>query len=72
MLLIDEVTEALEQLATAPRAGLPYAYRGRAPNVRRVLLPRARFHVYYTVDETAGIVTVRVLWHASRGRGPAL
>jgi plasmid stabilization system protein ParE len=65
-LLLDEVTEALDLLATSPRAGIPYVYRGRAAGVRRVLPPHARYHVYYTIDEDARTVTVRVLWHATR------
>ena len=70
-LLLDEVSEALDLLATAPHTGSRYAYRGRAVRVRRIALPRTRYHLYYTVDDAARMVTVRVLWHATRGRGPA-
>jgi plasmid stabilization system protein ParE len=72
MLLLEELGDALDLVATAPQAGIPYAYRGRVAGVRRLLLPGARYHLYYTIDEETRVVTVRVLWHATRGRGPAL
>jgi hypothetical protein len=29
-------------------------------------------HIYFTYDETADVLEVRAVWHAQRGRGPAL
>jgi transposase len=37
---------------------------------RRVLLPRARYHVYYV--PRGGVVLVLAVWHAKRGSGPPL
>jgi plasmid stabilization system protein ParE len=39
--------------------------------VRRVLMPRTRYHLYYRQLATREIEVVAV-WHTSRGRGPAL
>jgi hypothetical protein len=38
--------------------------------VRRVLLPRTRNHIYYSV--TATEVVVHTVWGAPQGRGPIL
>jgi plasmid stabilization system protein ParE len=40
--------------------------------VRRMLLPRTQYCVYYFIDETARLVTVLAVWHTARGRGPKL
>ena len=59
----------LAAIAGAPFAGT--AVRTRQGNVRRVLLARVRYYVYYRVT-SAGEVEVLALWHASRGRAPHL
>jgi plasmid stabilization system protein ParE len=38
--------------------------------VRRVLLHRTRYHLYYTAG--GELVQVLALWHARRGRDPEL
>ncbi|MBM4382994.1 MAG: type II toxin-antitoxin system RelE/ParE family toxin [Deltaproteobacteria bacterium] len=38
--------------------------------VRRVLLPRAGYFVYYRVDEARRRIEVLAIWHTSRGPGP--
>ncbi|MCC6556036.1 MAG: hypothetical protein IT372_24000 [Polyangiaceae bacterium] len=35
--------------------------------VRRLLLPRTGYYLYYTVDDTASAVRIVALWHTSRG-----
>jgi hypothetical protein len=68
-LLLDELSEDLTLLRGSPDVGLPSRHAKRA-DVRRVLLPRARFHVYYAVEREA--VVVLALWSALRGHGPKL
>jgi plasmid stabilization system protein ParE len=40
--------------------------------VRRWLLPRTGHHVYYTVNESAGVVRVLSVWGGPRGSAPPL
>lgn len=72
-LFVDELRAAIDQLANSPHSGQAYEAHGSAPSgVRRLLLWRSHFHVYYSVGSVHGLVVVRAIWHASRGRGPAL
>jgi plasmid stabilization system protein ParE len=41
-------------------------------SVRRVLLPRIRYHAYYEIDEGKQFVRIVAFWHASRRSGPQL
>ena len=65
----DELAAAVRKLETTPGVGTDYA---PVPSIRRVLMPRCRYHVYYFVDEGAAVVEVRAVWHCSRGHGPPL
>lgn len=70
-LFLDEFAAALTRLASAPFAGT--AYRpGLRPNLRRLLLPRTRYHVYYVMAEDAHRVSVLAVWHTARGGKPRL
>lgn len=64
-----ELADALGLLATSPELGTPYP-DAPLPDVRRLLMLRTRYHLYYTIDLARGEVFVRALWHASRGEGP--
>jgi plasmid stabilization system protein ParE len=66
-----ELAHALEALVRVPGVGTVYAKR-RGVNIRRVLLPRSRYHVYFSYDPETDVVAVRAVWHGSRGRGPDL
>ena len=68
-LFLTELEEALDVLEQVPFAGAPYSLSPIA-GVRRLLLPKSRYHVYYVVVGDAAVVLT--VWHASRGRGPAL
>jgi plasmid stabilization system protein ParE len=70
-LFAQELIRALEQLAEMPHLGMPYEYPGSFP-VRRVLLSRSRYHVYFSFEPEKGLLKVRAIWHAARGRGPLL
>ncbi|APR78142.1 Hypothetical protein A7982_03489 [Minicystis rosea] len=69
-LFVDELGAALRKLGIAPRIGARYE-APRVREMRRVLLPRTRHHVYYTVDDETRIVRVHAIWHRSRGSRPA-
>jgi len=70
-LFADELGAACAHLARVPSIGQPFD-APRPRGVRRLLLDRTRYHVYYTVDESRGLVVVRAVWHAVRGHGPSL
>jgi plasmid stabilization system protein ParE len=38
--------------------------------VRRVLLKRIRYYVYFEVSDDGARVSILAVWHASRGREP--
>ena len=55
-------------LAQQPGIGVAYMKRGKAENVRRILLSWMQYFIYYRViSET---VEVLALWHMSRGKQP--
>ncbi len=60
-----ELSAALERLAFTPRTGKPYE-RSKVTGMRRLLMPRTRYHVYYTILEGESLVRVHTVWHASR------
>ena len=64
-----DIGEALALLAQQP--GIGTAYEGaRAKGVRRLLVGRIRYFIYYRVTpETLEVLTV---WHMSRGKQPSL
>jgi plasmid stabilization system protein ParE len=70
-LFLSELTSATRLLARAPRLGAVYA-RSPVPGVRRMLIGRSRYHVYWEVDDVARTVTITAVWHAERGAGPPL
>jgi plasmid stabilization system protein ParE len=70
-LFADEIRRALVLIGSAPIIGVRYAHDGVA-NVRRVLLPTTRFHIYYVHDEAARAVDVVAVWSAVRGRRPPI
>lgn len=67
----EELQRAFSLIASQPRTG------GRATNVRlagvrRVYLPRIKYHLYYHVVEAQEYVEVVAFWHARRGDGPPI
>jgi plasmid stabilization system protein ParE len=68
-LFLRELESMLTVTALMPTLGA--AVRGeRAPGLRRVLLRRTRYHVYYRVS--GDVLEVLAVWHARRGKGPGL
>jgi plasmid stabilization system protein ParE len=70
-LFSDELIRLFERLAEGTAPGVKYPFGG-AFEVRRALLARSRYHVYYSLEREEDLVKVRAVWHAARGRGPAL
>lgn len=67
-LFAEELATALEQLERNAFFGVLYSFP--AFEVRRFLLPRSRYHVFYSVE--GELVKVSAVWHAVRGKGPPL
>lgn len=64
-----DIGEALALLAQQP--GIGTAYEGaRTKGVRRLLVGRIRYFIYYCV--TAETLEVLTVWHVSRGNQPSL
>jgi plasmid stabilization system protein ParE len=66
-----ELAHAFEALVEAPRSGVRYGER-RGVDIRRLLLRKSRYQVYFSYDVDADVVAVRAVWHAARGVGPPL
>jgi plasmid stabilization system protein ParE len=71
MLVVDEFEATAERLTIAPLSGAIYR-QTTFRSVRRLLLPRIRYHIYYEVNETTGLVRIVAFWHAARRRGPRI
>ncbi len=67
----EELERAFERLSTFPFSGVPYPVP-TPPGIRRLLLRKCGYHVYYTVNEEEGVVMVRAVWHSARGQPPPL
>ncbi len=70
-LLRDELHSGLSLLRHLPDVGGRYALDG-VPGLRRLLLRRTRYHLYYVHDDEAEQVVVLALWSAIRGRPPPI
>jgi plasmid stabilization system protein ParE len=67
----DELLAAVELLKSAPGVGASYP-EPRRREVRRVMLRKTGYHLYYRPDPDAGRLLVLSVWSAVRGRGPHL
>lgn len=68
-LFLTELERTLAAAALVPTLGSP-ARHARADGVRRLLLRRTRYYVYYRVR--GDILQVLAVWHAARGSGPGV
>jgi len=68
-LLERDLDAALGLLAQLPDIGAPVLQR---PGVRRLLLRKTQYHLYYRVDRAAGVVRIVAFWHTARGSEPEL
>ena len=65
----EELDRVVALLASQPRVGAR-AKSERLPGVRRILLSRVRYFVYYRVLEQEGAVEILAFWHGRRGSVP--
>lgn len=70
-LFVEELELARQHLTGEPESGSPFP-TPRYPGARRLLMVKTRYHLYYTVHPELDLVLIRALWHASRGRVPAV
>jgi plasmid stabilization system protein ParE len=70
-LFVREFVEAVARLTRAPNSGTPYPHP-RIASVRRLLMRRTKYHVYYVYQPEQDEVWVLSVWRAMRGRGPEL
>lgn len=68
-LVAEELDEAAQRLEENPEAGAVVLSR-RIQGVRRLLLPRSQYYIYYRVDYDRRVIRIEAVWHASRGKGP--
>lgn len=65
----EEIQRGFEFISALPNAGEPVAHR-HLPGLRRLLLGRIRYFLYYSSSPDKGAVDVLALWHAARGTPP--
>jgi plasmid stabilization system protein ParE len=65
--LNDEINDALDALEESPEMGVLVATRPRrGPPVRRLILEKSGYHLYYCADRSAWRIEVVSLWHEKR------
>ena len=64
-LFAHELADLLEALVATPTLGAEYAVR-RGVTIRRLLLPRSRYHVYFSYDASDDVVDLRAVWGTLR------
>ena len=69
--LAEDLERAFELVAAQPGIGAR-ARNARKEGVRRLLLSRTGYHLYYQVNADAGRIEILALWHSRRGREPAV
>jgi plasmid stabilization system protein ParE len=70
-LFAHEFEAAARRLVSSPRTAAVYRkLNGR--EIRRTLLPRSRYHIYFELNEVDRLVFIGAIWHVSRGRAPSL
>jgi len=70
-LFARELAQARDVVVGNPNVGVTYR-TGSGKTARRILMPKARNHLYFEVDEVKDLIVVLAIWGAPRGRGPAL
>lgn len=65
----EELQRAFALVASQPDIG-GRAANVKLPNVRRIYLPRVKYHLYYHVIDAPERVEVVAFWHSRRGAAP--
>lgn len=71
LLFEKEFEEALQQLLSMPKSGVLYPTAKR-PTLRRILLPKTEYHVYFALERNETVIVIHSVWGARRERGPKL
>ena len=69
--ILEELRAALELVASQPACGVPVV-SARFRGVRRILLQRIDYFLYYRVAPRERRLEVLAFWHARRGTTPPL
>ena len=69
--LSEDLVRTLDIIARQPGIGSPAASQ-RLKDVRRVLLPRVGYFLFYRVARRRSELQVLAFWHAKRGASPKL
>ncbi len=67
----EEIDRAFDMIRWLPSVGEPVVH-STVIGVRRLLLGRVHYHIYYAPGPTGDTVDVLALWHTSRGEPPEL
>ncbi len=67
--VLDDTESTIAMLLPEPAIG-PLARDVELPDVRRVVMERIRYYLYYRFDDVT--VEILALWHTSRGSPPLL
>ena len=67
----EELGHAIEALVQSPLQGVPFL-EPEVPGLRRLLLMRTSYHLYYSIHDEGAVVVIEAVWHAARGKGPDL
>ena len=71
MMLVEDLESSFALIEEFPHAGEGVPHR-RIANLRRLLLSRVDYHLYYVVSLEERVVELLALWHTSRGTKPRL
>ena len=63
------IVSAVRLLETTPLIGKSYV-QAPVPKVRRLVVGRSRYHLYWEVEGASFTVTILAVWYAGRGSGP--
>lgn len=69
-LLTEEVATASRLISAQPELGS--VFTSRFPGLRRMLLRRTGYHLYYRLDRKPARIVIVAFWHSKRARGPRL
>ena len=67
----EDLEAAFTLIQALPNAG-ERVQHPTIPSVRRILLGRVHYHLYYSVLVEESVVEILALWHTSRGSSPRL
>ena len=66
-----ELEAAIGRLTVAPGRATKYR-ESKGRQVRRLLMPRTSYHVYFEIDDQHDEVRILAVWQTARGAGPSL